>query len=130
MKRFVIPCFSMSFDPKWRKFIRIIKQLSKESLSSSKILTIHRIIEKIRAKNLRARLLFIYFFKAFVSGHWGKMEQTLFIFGLQTKLLQLWMMIYKNTNTVFGTQDGDTDVYKETGIFQGNTLTRPFFKDC
>ena len=40
-----------------------------------KILTIRRILEGVRAKNLQATLLFVDFTKAFDSIHSGKMEQ-------------------------------------------------------
>ena len=43
--------------------------------STSQILTIRRILEGVRAKNLEATLLFVDFFKAFDSIHGEKMEQ-------------------------------------------------------
>ena len=45
--------------------------------TASQILTIRRILEGIRAKNLQATLLFVDFTKAFDSIHRGKMEQIL-----------------------------------------------------
>ena len=45
--------------------------------TTSQILTIRRILEGIRAKNLQATLLFVDFTKAFDSIHRGKMEQIL-----------------------------------------------------
>ena len=45
--------------------------------TTSQILTIHRILESIRAKNLGATILFVNFSKAFDSIHRGKMEQIL-----------------------------------------------------
>ena len=45
--------------------------------TTSQILTILRIIEGVRAKNLQATLLFVDFTKAFDSIHRGKMEQIL-----------------------------------------------------
>ena len=41
----------------------------------SQILTIHRILEGVRAKNLEATILLVDFTKAFDSIHRGKMEQ-------------------------------------------------------
>ena len=46
------------------------------------ILTIRRILEGARAKNLQATLLFVDFTKAFDSIHRGKMEQILLAYGL------------------------------------------------
>ena len=43
--------------------------------TTSQILTIHRILEGIRAKNLQATILFFGHTKAFYSIHRGKMEQ-------------------------------------------------------
>ena len=43
--------------------------------TTSQILTIRRILEGVRAKNLQATILFIDFTKAFDYIHKGKMEQ-------------------------------------------------------
>ena len=48
----------------------------------SQILTICRILEGVRAKNLVATMLFVDFTKAFDSFHRGKMEQILLAYGL------------------------------------------------
>ena len=50
--------------------------------TTSQILTIRRILEGVRAKNLQATLLFVDFTKAFDSIHRGKMEQILLAYGL------------------------------------------------
>ena len=50
--------------------------------TTSQILTIRRILEGVRAKNLQATLLFVDFTKAFDSIHRGKMEQILRACGL------------------------------------------------
>ena len=49
---------------------------------ASQILTIRRILEGVRAKNLQATLIFVDFTKAFDSIHWGKMEQILLAYGI------------------------------------------------
>ena len=51
----------------------------------SQILTICRILEGVRAKNLKAAILFVNFAKAFDSIHRGKMEQILLACGLPQK---------------------------------------------
>ena len=48
----------------------------------SQILTIRRILEGVRTKNLQETLLFVDFTKAFDSIHRGKMEQILQVYGL------------------------------------------------
>ena len=45
--------------------------------TTSQILTIRRILESVRAKNLEVTILFVDFTKAFESIHRGKMEQIL-----------------------------------------------------
>ena len=50
--------------------------------TTSQILTIRRIFEGVRAKNLQATLLFVDFTKAVVSIHRGKMEQILLAYGI------------------------------------------------
>ena len=50
--------------------------------TTSQILTIHRILEGIWAKNLQATILFVDFTKAFDSIHRGKMEQILLAYGI------------------------------------------------
>ena len=52
---------------------------------TSQILTVRRILEDIRAKNLETTILFVDFFKAFDSIHKGKMEQILLAYGLPQK---------------------------------------------
>ena len=61
---------------------------------NSQKLTIRRILDSVRAKNLQATLLFVDFTKAFDSIHKGKMEQILLAYGLPKKLSQpLWFYI-------------------------------------
>ena len=50
--------------------------------TTSQILTIRRILEGVRAKNLQATLTFVDFTKAFDSIHRGKMEQILLAYGI------------------------------------------------
>ena len=49
--------------------------------TTSQILTIRRILEGVRVKNLQATILFVDFTKAFDSIHRGKMEQILLAYG-------------------------------------------------
>ena len=62
------------------------------------ILTVRRLIEGVRAKNLQASLLFVDFSKAFDSIHRGKMEKILLAYGIPTETVAAIMMLYKNTN--------------------------------
>ena len=58
------------------------------------ILTVRRIIEGVRAKNLEAVLLFVDFSKAFDSIHRGKMEQILLAYGIPKETVDAIMMLY------------------------------------
>ena len=65
--------------------------------TTSQILTIGRILEGVRAKNLRATILFVDFTKAFDSIHRGKMEQILLAYGLPKETVAAVMVLYRNT---------------------------------
>ena len=62
--------------------------------TTSQILTICRILEGVRAKNLQATILFVDFTKAFESIHRGKMEQILLTYGLQKETVAAIMILY------------------------------------
>ena len=64
---------------------------------TSKILTIRRILESVRAKNLEATILFVEFAKVFDSILRGKMEQILLVHSLTKETVAAIMMLYKNT---------------------------------
>ena len=65
--------------------------------TKSQILTICRILEGVRAKNLEATILFVDFCKAFDSIHGGKMKQIHLANGLPKETVAAIMMLYKNT---------------------------------
>ena len=77
--------------------------------TTSQILTIRRILEGVRAKNLQATLLFVDFTKAFDSIHRGKMEQILLAYGLPEETIAAIMILYRNTKVKVRSPDGDTD---------------------
>ena len=56
--------------------------LRRNRSTTSQILTIHRILEGVRAKNLQVTLLFVDFTKTFNSIHRGRMEQILLAYNL------------------------------------------------
>ena len=60
--------------------------------TTSQILTIRRILEGVRAKNLQATILFVDFTKAFDSIHRGKVEQILLAYGLPKETVAAIMM--------------------------------------
>ena len=95
------------------------------------ILTVRRIIEGVRAKNLQAVLLFVDFSKAFDSIHRGKMEQILLAYGIPQGTVAAIMMLYTNTRAKVRSPDGDTDFFDIiAGVLQGDTLAPFLFIIC
>ena len=89
--------------------------------TTSQILTILRIIEGVRAKNLQATISFVNFPKAFDSIHRGKMGQILLAYGLPKESVAAITILYRNIKV--RSLDGDTyyiDIV--VGVLQGETL--------
>ena len=95
---------------------------------TSQILTIRRILEGVRAKNLLATLLFVDFTKAFDSIHRGKMEQILLAYGLPKETVAAIMILYRNTKVKVRSPDGDTEYFNIVAeVLQGDTLSPYLF---
>ena len=98
--------------------------------TSSQILTIRRILEGVRAKNLQATLLFVDFTKAFDFIHRGKMEQILLSYGLPEETVAA-IILYRNTKVKVRSPDGDTEHFDiVAGVLQGDTLAPYLFINC
>ena len=94
--------------------------------TTSQILTIRRILEGVRAKNLQATLLFVDFTKAFDSIHRGKMEQILLAYGLPKETI-----LYRNTKVKVRSPDEDSEYFDiVAGVLQGDTLAPYLFIIC
>ena len=94
-------------------------------------LTIRRILEDVRAKNLQVTLLFVDFTKAFNSIHREKMEQILLAYGLPEETVAAIMILYRNTKVEVRSLDGDTDYFDiVAGVLQGDTLAPYLFIIC
>ena len=78
---------------------------------TSQILTIRRILEGIRAKNLQVDNIICWFTKAFDSIHRGKMEQILLVYGWQKETIVAIMILCRNTKVKVRSPDGDTDYF-------------------
>lgn len=92
------------------------------------ILTIRRLIEGIKAKNLEATLVFIDFSKAFDSIHRGKLREILIAYGLPEETVLAIMMLYKDTQAMVKSPDGDTSFFNiVAGVLQGDTLAPYLF---
>ena len=95
---------------------------------TSQILTISRILEGLRAKNLQATILFVDFANAFDSIHRGNVEQILLAYGLSKETVAAIMMLYRNTKVKVLSPEGDIDDFEiVAGVQQGDTLTPYLF---
>ena len=84
-------------EPKIEKILRKNQNsFQKNRSTTSQILTIHRILEGVHAKNLEVTILFIDFTKTFDSIHKGKMEQILLAYGLPKETITAIMILYRN----------------------------------
>ena len=105
--------------------------LRRNRSTTSQILTIQRILEGVRAKNLQVTLLFVDFTKAFDSIHRGKMEQILLAYGLPKETVAAIMILYRNTKVKVRSPDGDTEYFDiVAGVLQGDTLAPYLFIIC
>ena len=64
--------------------------------STSQILTIRRLLEGVRAKNLQATILFVDFTKAFDSIYRGKMEQIILAYSIPKETVPAITIRYRN----------------------------------
>ena len=100
-------------------------------LRKNQILTIRRILEGVRSKNLPATLLFVDITKAFDSIHRGKMEQILLAYCLPKETVAAVTILYKNTKVKVLAPDGDTEYFDiVAGVVQGDTLDPYLFIIC
>ena len=91
--------------------------------TTSQILTIRRILEGVRTKNLQATLIFVDFTKAFDSIHRRKREQILLGYGLPKETVAAITIPYRNTKVKVRSPDGDTEYFDiVAGVRQGDTL--------
>ena len=99
--------------------------------TTSQILTIPRILEGVRAKNLQATLLFVNFTKAFDSIHKGMLEQILLAYSLPEETVAAITILYRNTKVKVRSPDGDTEYFDiVAGVLQGDTLAPYLFIIC
>ena len=92
--------------------------------TTSQILTIRRILEGVRAKDLQATLIFVDFTKAFDSIH--RIEQILLAYGLPKEIVAAITILYRNTKLKVRSPDGDTEYFDiVTGVLQGTIYPTP-----
>ena len=99
--------------------------------TTSQILTIRRILEGVRAKNLQATLIFVHFTKASDSIPRGKMEQILLAYGIPKETVAAIRILYRNTKVKVRSPDGDTEYFDiVAGVLQGDMLAPYLFIIC
>ena len=99
--------------------------------TTSQILTIRRILEGVRAKNLQAKLILVDFTKAFNSIHRGNMEQILQAYGIPKETVAAITILYRNTKVKVRSPDGDTEHFDVVaGVLEGDTLVPYLFIIC
>ena len=119
-------------EPKIDNILRKNQNGSRRQRSTtSQILTIRRILEGVRAKNLQATLLFVDFTKAFDSIHREKMEQVLLAYGLPKETVAAITILYRNTKVKVRSPDVDTEYFDiVAGVLQGDSLAPYLFIIC
>ena len=136
---YTVICFQVFLSNMNNSFIVIMSGYPWPSLSTSpwnrstnsQILTIRRILEGVRAKNLLATLLFVDFTKAFDSIHRGEMEQILLAYGLPEETVAAITILYRNTKVKVRSRDGDKEYFDiVAGVLQGDTLAPYLFIIC
>ena len=103
----------------------------KNRSTSGQILTIRRILEGVKSKNLQITLLFIDFSKVFDSINRNKMEFILRKYGIPMENINAIVMLYRNTHSMVRSPDGDITFFEiTTGVLQGDTLAPFLFIIC
>ena len=94
----------------------------------SQILTLRRLIEGVRAKQLPAVMIFVDFKKAFDSIHRAKLMKILLAYGVPPEIVDAIQVLYTNTIAQVLSPDGDTDFFEiVAGVLQGDTLAPYLF---
>ena len=82
--------------------------------TSIQILTIRRILECVKSKNLSLTILLVDFSKVFDSINRNKMEFILRKYGIPTEIINAIIMLHRNTRSMVRSPDGDTTFFKIT----------------
>ena len=109
--------------------LRVCNRINRST--TAQILTIHRILEGVRAKTLQATILFVDFTNAFDSIHRWKMELILLAYGLPKETVSAITILYRNTKVKVRSPDGDTEYFDiVAGVLQRDTLAPYLFIIC
>ena len=115
-------------EPKIDKILRKNQNGFRRNRSTtSQILTIRRILEGVRAKNLQVTLLLVDFTKAFDSMH--RTNPT--IYGLPKETVAAITILHRSIKVKVRSPDGDTEYFDiVAGVLQGDTLAPSLFIIC
>ena len=95
------------------------------------MLTLCRILERVRSKHLEATLSFFDYSKAFDSKYCGRREQILLAYYLPKETVVVIMMLYKNTKVNVCSPDGYNGYFDVVaGVHQGDILALGLFIIC
>ena len=96
--------------------------------SVAQILTLRRILEGIKYKDLPAVLTFVDFRKVFDSIHRDKLMEILKAYGVTEEIVKAIEVLYANTTAQVLSPDGDTDFFNiYASVLQGDTLVPYLF---
>ena len=116
----------IKYDRKLILFLEKTKMVSE--LTDLSNLTIRRIIEEIKDKNISFILFFIDFSIAFDSIDRNKMRDTLIAYVIPKYVVNAIIILYINTRVMVRSSDGHTNFFKIiTGVLQGNTIATFLF---
>ena len=102
--------------------------LRRNRFTTSQILTIRKILEGVRTKNLHATILFVDFTKAFDSIHREKMEEILLVYGMPKETVAAITILYRNTKVKVRFPDGDRLLRHRSGSTASrHTSTIPLY---
>ena len=114
-----------SIDPKLRNNQNGFRKGRSEV---EQILTLFRLVEGIKSKNLPAIITFVDFRRAFDSIHRGKLMEILRAYGVPVEIVDAVNMMYTNTTTQVLSPGGDTEFFDIlSGVLQGDTLAPYLF---
>ena len=96
--------------PEVEKILRINQNGFRPGRSTtSHILTLRRVIEGVKARNLTAVMTFVDFKKAFDTVHRGTMMAILRAYGIPSVIVDVIRLLYTGTKAKVVTSDGQTD---------------------
>ena len=116
-------------QPKIDKHLRRNQNGFRPSRSTTAhILALRRLIEGVKANNMKSMILFLDFKKAFDSVHRGKMMKILKAYGIPPNLMSAIIKSYENTKAKVITPNGETALFEiVAGVLQGDTLAPYIF---